>query len=156
MDAIKVEGGAEVVETASTSLRTGSRSWRRVGLHTAAGRPARRLQGAGEDARAARRLIEDALALEDAGAFSIVLESLPDRSGRSRLSAWGFRPSASARASTATVRCSCSTTCSAFTRVQAEVRKRYADIGGRSRPHFGVRPRGPRRLISEPTSTASR
>jgi len=77
MDAIKVEGGAEVVETVRTLTANGIAVMGHVGLT-----PQRVAQLGGfkvqaKTARAARRLIDDALALEDAGAFSIVLESVP-------------------------------------------------------------------------------
>jgi len=77
MDAIKVEGGAEVIETVRTLTANGIAVMAHVGLT-----PQRVAQLGGfkvqaKTARAARRLIDDALALEDAGAFSIVLESVP-------------------------------------------------------------------------------
>src|SRR3989442_15893618 len=77
MDAIKVEGGAEVVDTVRTLTANGIAVMAHVGLT-----PQRVAQLGGfkvqaKTARAARRLIDDALALEDAGAFSIVLESGP-------------------------------------------------------------------------------
>src|SRR5207244_6932218 len=77
MDAIKVEGGAEVVETVRALTANGIAVMAHVGLT-----PRRVAQLGGfkvqaKTARAARRLIDDALALEDAGAFSIVLESVP-------------------------------------------------------------------------------
>ena len=82
MDAIKVEGGAEVVETVRTLTANGIAVMGHVGLT-----PQRVAQLGGfkvqaKTARAARRLIDDALALEDAGAFSIVLESIPQQSRR--------------------------------------------------------------------------
>src|SRR5216110_2568428 len=77
MDAIKVEGGAEVVETVRTLTANGIAVMAHVGLT-----PQRVAQLGGfkvqaKTARAARRLIDDAVALEEAGAFSIVLESVP-------------------------------------------------------------------------------
>jgi 3-methyl-2-oxobutanoate hydroxymethyltransferase len=77
MDAVKVEGGAEVVETVRTLTANGIAVMAHVGLT-----PQRVAQLGGfkvqaKTARAARKLIDDALALEDAGAFSIVLESVP-------------------------------------------------------------------------------
>jgi len=77
MDAIKVEGGAEVVDTVRALSANGIAVMAHVGLT-----PQRVAQLGGfkvqaKTARAARRLIDDALALEDAGAFSIVLESVP-------------------------------------------------------------------------------
>src|SRR4030081_425007 len=76
MDAIKVEGGHEVVETDRTLTANGIAVMAHVGLT-----PQRVAQLGGfkvqaKTARAARRLIDDALALEDAGAFSIVLASV--------------------------------------------------------------------------------
>ena len=77
MDAVKVEGGAEVIDTVRTLTANGIAVMAHVGLT-----PQRVAQLGGfkvqaKTARAARRLIDDALALEDAGAFSIVLESVP-------------------------------------------------------------------------------
>jgi len=77
MDAVKLEGGHEVVETVRALVDSGIAVMGHVGLT-----PQRVAQFGGfkvqaKTARAARRLIEDCLALEDAGAFSIVLESVP-------------------------------------------------------------------------------
>ena len=77
MDSVKVEGGAEVVETVRALTANGIAVMAHVGLT-----PQRVAQLGGfkvqaKTARAARKLIDDALALEDAGAFSIVLESVP-------------------------------------------------------------------------------
>jgi len=77
MDAVKLEGGREVVETVRTLVENGIAVMAHVGLT-----PQRVAQLGGfkvqaKTSRTARRLIDDALALEDAGAFSIVLESVP-------------------------------------------------------------------------------
>jgi 3-methyl-2-oxobutanoate hydroxymethyltransferase len=77
MDAVKVEGGHEVVETVRALVDNGIAVMAHVGLT-----PQRVAQFGGfkvqaKTARAARRLIDDCLALEDAGAFSIVVESVP-------------------------------------------------------------------------------
>ena len=77
MDAVKLEGGREVVETVRALVDNGIAVMAHVGLT-----PQRVAQLGGfkvqaKTARAARRLIDDALALEGAGAFSIVLESVP-------------------------------------------------------------------------------
>ena len=77
MDAVKIEGGHETVDTVRTLVDNGISVMAHVGLT-----PQRVAQLGGfktqaRNARAARRLIEDAVALEDAGAFSIVLESIP-------------------------------------------------------------------------------
>lgn len=77
VDAVKIEGGRETVETVRTLVENGISVMAHVGLT-----PQRVAQLGGfktqaRTARAARRLIDDAVALEDAGAFSIVLESIP-------------------------------------------------------------------------------
>lgn len=77
MDAVKVEGGHEVIETVRALVDNGIAVMAHVGLT-----PQRVAQLGGfkvqaKTSRAARKLIDDALALEDAGAFSIVLESVP-------------------------------------------------------------------------------
>ena len=77
MDAVKIEGGHETVDTVRTLVENGISVMAHVGLT-----PQRVAQLGGfktqaKSARAARRLIDDAVALEDAGAFSIVLESIP-------------------------------------------------------------------------------
>jgi 3-methyl-2-oxobutanoate hydroxymethyltransferase len=82
MDAVKVEGGHEVVETVRALVDNGIAVMAHVGLT-----PQRVAQLGGfkvqaKTSRAARRLIDDALALEDAGAFSIVLESVPSEVGQ--------------------------------------------------------------------------
>jgi 3-methyl-2-oxobutanoate hydroxymethyltransferase len=77
MDAVKIEGGAEVVDAVRALTANGIAVMAHVGLT-----PQRVAQLGGfkvqaKTARAARQLIDDALALEDAGACSIVLESVP-------------------------------------------------------------------------------
>ena len=77
MDAVKLEGGREVVETVRTLVDNGISVMGHLGLT-----PQRVAQLGGfkvqaKTGRAARRLIDDAMALEDAGAFAIVLESVP-------------------------------------------------------------------------------
>lgn len=77
MDAVKIEGGRETAETIRALVDNGISVMAHVGLT-----PQRVAQLGGfktqaRSARAARRLIDDAVALEDAGAFSIVLESIP-------------------------------------------------------------------------------
>src|SRR5436309_2389158 len=82
MDAVKIEGGREVVETVRALVDNGIAVMAHVGLT-----PQRVAQLGGfkvqaKTSRAARKLIDDALALEDAGAFSIVLESVPSEVGQ--------------------------------------------------------------------------
>jgi len=77
MDAVKLEGGHETVPLVKALVENGIAVMAHVGLT-----PQRVAQFGGfktqaKSARAARTLIDDAVALEDAGAFSIVLESIP-------------------------------------------------------------------------------
>ncbi len=77
MDAVKLEGGHETVPIVRALVENGIAVMAHVGLT-----PQRVAQFGGfktqaKSARAARQLIDDAVALEDAGAFAIVLESIP-------------------------------------------------------------------------------
>jgi 3-methyl-2-oxobutanoate hydroxymethyltransferase len=77
MDAVKLEGGHEIVETARALVENGIAVMGHVGLT-----PQRVAQFGGfkvqaKSAEAARRLIDDCVALEQAGCFSIVIESVP-------------------------------------------------------------------------------
>jgi 3-methyl-2-oxobutanoate hydroxymethyltransferase len=77
MDAVKLEGGHETVPLVRALVENGIAVMAHVGLT-----PQRVAQLGGfktqaKSARAARQLIDDAVALEDAGAFAIVLESIP-------------------------------------------------------------------------------
>jgi len=82
MDAVKLEGGAAVCDSVRAIVAAGIPVMGHVGLtpqsiHALGGW---RVQGRTPDA--ALRLFDDALALEAAGCFSIVLESVPDRLAR--------------------------------------------------------------------------
>ncbi len=79
MDAVKLEGGREVAATVAALVAAGIPVQGHVGLtpqsvHALGGY---RIQG--KTSEAAERLLEDALALEAAGCFSIVLEGVPAR-----------------------------------------------------------------------------
>lgn len=81
MDAVKLEGGREVVETVRALTDHGIAVMAHVGLT-----PQRVAQLGGykvqaKTALAAQRLLDDALALEEAGAFAIVLEAVPAQVG---------------------------------------------------------------------------
>jgi 3-methyl-2-oxobutanoate hydroxymethyltransferase len=77
MDAVKLEGGHEVVETVRALVENGIAVMGHVGLT-----PQRVAQFGGfkvqaKSADAARQLIDDCASLEQAGCFSIVIESVP-------------------------------------------------------------------------------
>lgn len=78
-DSVKLEGGAEMAATVKAIVDAGVAVMGHIGLtpQSASKLGGWRVQGKTGDA--ARKLLDDALALEDAGAYSIVLESVPDR-----------------------------------------------------------------------------
>jgi 3-methyl-2-oxobutanoate hydroxymethyltransferase len=76
-DCVKLEGGVGLFDTVRALVRGGIPVMGHIGLtpQTAAAMGGWKVQG--RDAEAARQMIEDALALEQAGAFSLVLEMVP-------------------------------------------------------------------------------
>ncbi|WP_462323741.1 3-methyl-2-oxobutanoate hydroxymethyltransferase [Desulfoplanes sp.] len=77
-DGVKLEGGREVVPQVEGLCRAGIPVCAHIGLtpQTATNLGGFKVQG--KDAASARALVEDAIALEKAGAFMIVLECVPD------------------------------------------------------------------------------
>ena len=80
--AVKLEGGVEVVEAVRAIVRAGIPVMGHLGftpqsVHALGGH---RIQG--RDEEAAARLVEEAVALEEAGVFSIVLELMPTVAAR--------------------------------------------------------------------------
>jgi len=82
MDAVKLEGGREVVETVRAIVEAGIPVMGHIGLtpQTISKLGGYKVQGKTVDS--ARRLLADALALEEAGCFSIVLEAVPAPVGK--------------------------------------------------------------------------
>ena len=76
-DAVKVEGGVAMARTVAAMVAAGIPVQGHIGLtpQTATSLGGFKVQG--KSAQAARQLIDDALALEAAGCFSIVLEAIP-------------------------------------------------------------------------------
>jgi 3-methyl-2-oxobutanoate hydroxymethyltransferase len=79
MEAVKLEGGRAVAATVRRIVRAGIPVQGHVGLTPQSVNALGGWKVQARTAAAARALLEDALALEDAGCFSIVLESVPDR-----------------------------------------------------------------------------
>ncbi len=81
-DAVKLEGGLEVCETVTALVRAGISVIAHIGLtpQTATQLGGYKVQG--RDIESARKMVEEARALEKAGAFAIVLECIPDELGR--------------------------------------------------------------------------
>lgn len=77
MDAVKLEGGRERLETVRAILSAGIPVMGHIGLTPQSVSQLGGFRRQGRSARAARRLLEDALALQEAGCFSLVLESVP-------------------------------------------------------------------------------
>ena len=78
-DAVKLEGGKEVAETVRAVVRAGIPVMGHIGLtpQTAGKLGGYKVQG--RDVDSARELIAAARVLEEAGAFAVVLECLPDK-----------------------------------------------------------------------------
>lgn len=76
-DAVKLEGGVAMAPVVEAIVRAGIPVQGHIGLtpQTATSLGGFKVQG--KSAQAAKQLIDDALALEDAGCFSIVLEAIP-------------------------------------------------------------------------------
>ncbi len=81
-DAVKLEGGLEVCETVAALVRAGISVIGHIGLtpQTATQLGGYKVQG--RDIESARKMIEEAHALEKAGVFALVLECIPDELGK--------------------------------------------------------------------------
>lgn len=76
-EAVKLEGGMDFAETVKAVVKAGIPVQGHIGLtpQTAGALGGMKLQG--RDVKAARAIVDDALALEQAGVFSIVIEAVP-------------------------------------------------------------------------------
>lgn len=76
-DAVKLEGGVAMADTVAAIVRAGIPVQGHIGLtpQTATSLGGFKVQG--KSAQAAKQLLEDARALEEAGCFSMVLEAIP-------------------------------------------------------------------------------
>lgn len=81
-DAVKLEGGVDFAPTVKAIVKAGIPLQGHIGLtpQTASALGGFKMQG--RDAAAAKRIIEDARALENAGVFSIILEAVPAPLGK--------------------------------------------------------------------------
>lgn len=79
MDAVKVEGGQEMAQTARAITDAGIAVMGHIGLTPQSVSKLGGWRTQGTTALAAHKLLDDALALEDAGCFAIVVEKIPDR-----------------------------------------------------------------------------
>ena len=81
-DAVKLEGGIDFAPTIGTIVKAGIPVQGHIGLtpQTASALGGFKMQG--KDAVAAKQIIDDARALEDAGVFSIIIEAVPAPLGK--------------------------------------------------------------------------
>lgn len=81
-DVIKLEGGTDFAPTIEAIIKAGIQVQGHIGLtpQTASALGGFKMQG--RDAMAAKKIIDDARALEDAGVFSIILEAVPAPLGK--------------------------------------------------------------------------
>jgi 3-methyl-2-oxobutanoate hydroxymethyltransferase len=79
MDAVKLEGGGERVDAIRAITGAGIPVMGHLGLTPQSVHQLGGFRAQGKTAIAAKRLMEDAILLEEAGCFSIVLESVPAR-----------------------------------------------------------------------------
>ena len=81
MDAVKLEGGSKMAATIEAILAAGIPVMGHIGLTPQSVNKLGGWKTQGRTAPAAQNLIEDAIRLEEAGCFSLVLESVPERLG---------------------------------------------------------------------------
>lgn len=81
-DAVKVEGGETIVSTLKAIHDAGIPVVGHIGLTLQSSAQLGGKVAQGQDAAAARRLIEDARALEAAGAFAVIVQSVPTEVGK--------------------------------------------------------------------------
>jgi 3-methyl-2-oxobutanoate hydroxymethyltransferase len=79
MDAVKLEGGSERAEAIRAILSAGIPVMGHIGLTPQSVNVLGGFRPQAREVEAARRLVEDALILQEAGCFSIVIESVPAR-----------------------------------------------------------------------------
>ncbi|MGQ9494521.1 MAG: 3-methyl-2-oxobutanoate hydroxymethyltransferase [Anaerolineae bacterium] len=79
MDVVKLEGGRDVAHVVKAIVTAGIPVVGHIGLTPQTISKLGGFKVQGKTIEAARRLIDDALALEDAGCFAIILEAIPDR-----------------------------------------------------------------------------
>ncbi len=81
-DAVKVEGGEEICEAVKALVRAGVPVMGHLGLTPQTAGQLGGFKVQGRDLEAAKRMVSDAGALEQAGAFGLVLECLPSQLGQ--------------------------------------------------------------------------
>jgi 3-methyl-2-oxobutanoate hydroxymethyltransferase len=78
-DVVKIEGGEDFAEIAAAVVRSGIPVMAHIGLTPQLVSKIGGFKVQGKDAAAGAQLLKDALSMEKAGCFAIVLEAIPDR-----------------------------------------------------------------------------
>ncbi|MBS3765933.1 3-methyl-2-oxobutanoate hydroxymethyltransferase, partial [Candidatus Bipolaricaulota bacterium] len=81
-DAVKLEGGRRMASRVEAIVEAGIPVIGHIGMTPQSAAQLGGYKSQGKDAESARELIADAKALEDAGAFAVLLEAIPERVGR--------------------------------------------------------------------------
>ncbi len=103
--AVKLEGGESMAETVKRIVSCGIPVMGHIGLTPQSINQLGGFKVVGKTPEAAVRMLNDAIALDEAGAFAIVLECVPEPLSKLITEKSASPPSASAQASTATARC---------------------------------------------------
>ncbi len=77
MDAVKLEGGERIANTVAALVKAGIPVMGHIGLTPQSAAQLGGFKVQGKSLQSAKQIIKDALALEQAGAFAIVLEAIP-------------------------------------------------------------------------------
>ncbi len=78
-DAVKLEGGIKALEAIKAIIKAGIPVMSHIGLTPQSATQLGGFKVQGKSAGAAQRIIDDAMALEDAGCFAVVLECIPNK-----------------------------------------------------------------------------
>lgn len=78
-DAIKLEGGREIIDRVNAIVKSGIPVMGHLGLTPQSASALGGFKVQGKSAAQAKRIVDDAKTLEDAGCYSILLEMVPDR-----------------------------------------------------------------------------
>jgi 3-methyl-2-oxobutanoate hydroxymethyltransferase len=82
MDAVKLEGGRPFADTVRAIVRAGVPVMGHLGLTPQSVKELGGFRVQGRTVSSAKAILEDALAIEDAGCFAVVLEAVPERLAR--------------------------------------------------------------------------
>lgn len=78
VDCVKLEGGVRVADTVAAIVKAGIPVMGHIGLTPQSASQLGGFRVQGKDFSAAQKLLDDALALQEAGAFCVVLEAMPN------------------------------------------------------------------------------